>query len=399
MHLYDSPQDRAFRLELRQWLADAVASLPERPAAADWAARRAFDAEWQRRLFDAGYAGMTWPKEYGGRGASVTEYAIFLQECAAARAPDVGVFFIAQMHAGPTVIAEGSPEQRSFHLPRILRGESVWCQGFSEPGAGSDLTSLRTRAIDDGDALVVTGQKIWTSFAQAADYCELLVRTDPDAPKHKGISWVIMPMNLPGIDVRPLRTIEGKEEFSELFLDQVRIPKANLVGSVNDGWRVANVTLSFERGTASIRDLLDRITLIRELAEMAQRIVRNGSPLWADAGIRRDIGVVTAEFDALWAMTMRNLSQAETGPLPVGAASAFKLSFGEALHHLGDLSMRVLERAGLSLGQTDSLQVGRFATAELWAFAISIAAGSSQIQRKIIAERVLGLPREDRRAS
>jgi alkylation response protein AidB-like acyl-CoA dehydrogenase len=206
-------------------------------------------------------------------------------------------------------------------------------------------------------------------------------------------------MDLPGIEVRPLRTIEGKAEFSELFLDEVRIPKANLVGNLHDGWRVANVTLSFERGTASIRDLLDRINLIRDLAALAQRLERDGAPLWADRGIRRDIGLVAAEFDALWAMTMRNLSQAETGPLPVGAASAFKLSFAEALHHLGDLSMRVLERAGLSLGQVDSLQVGRFATAELWAFAISIAAGSSQIQRKIIAERVLGLPREDHRAS
>jgi alkylation response protein AidB-like acyl-CoA dehydrogenase len=398
VHLNDSPDDRTFRLDLRDWLSEVVPSLPDPPARDEWHARREFDATWQRMLYDAGYAGINWPKEYGGRGATVTEHAIFLEECARARAPDVGMPFVALFHAGPTLIAEGTPEQQGFHLPRILRGESVWCQGFSEPGAGSDLASLRTAAAEDGDEFVVTGQKIWTSRAQVSDYCELLVRTDLAAPKHQGISWMIMPMDTAGVDVRPLRTIEGNTEFNELYLDEVRIPKANLVGALNDGWRVANVTFSFERGTANVAELHERINQVRDLAELARRLSRDGAPLWDDAGIRREIGTMAAELDALWALTQRNLSRASTGPLSVGAASAFKLSFAEAMHHLGDLSMRVLDRAGLSLGDVGSLPTARHASIELWAFALSIGGGTSQIQRKIIAERVLGLPREERRA-
>jgi alkylation response protein AidB-like acyl-CoA dehydrogenase len=401
LHLHDSPEDRSFRLELREWLVDAVASLPAMPHPDDWSARREFDANWQGMLFDAGYAGMNWPVEYGGRGATVTQHLIFLEECVAARAPDIGVntLFVSLFHAGPTLIAEGTPEQRAFHLPRILRGESVWCQGFSEPNAGSDLASLRTIAVEDGDEFVVTGQKIWTSRAQVSDYCELLVRTDPAAPKHKGISWLIMPMDTPGVEVRPLRTIEDRREFNELILDQVRIPKENLVGAVNDGWRVTHVTFGFERGTASIADMLERAALVRDLAALAQQLTRDGEPLWSDPGIRREIGFVAAEFDALWALTKRNLSQAKEGPVSVSGASAFKLAFAEAMHRLGDLSLRLLGSAGRSLGDVDSLSSGRLAHVELWAFALSIGAGTSQIQRKIIAERVLGLPREDRGAS
>src|ERR1051325_2229476 len=230
LHLNDSPEDRSFRLELRDWLARVVAVLPEAPQLDDWGARRTFDAHWQRMLYDAGYAGMNWPKEHGGRGATVTEHAIFLEECAAVRAPAVGVNFVGLLHAGPTLIAEGTTEQKAFHLPRILCGESIWCQGFSEPGAGSDLASLRTTAVEDGDEFVVTGQKIWTSFAHVADYSELLVRTNPNGSKQKGISWLIMPMDSPGIEVRPLRTIENRAEFNQLFLNEVRIPKGNLFG-------------------------------------------------------------------------------------------------------------------------------------------------------------------------
>jgi alkylation response protein AidB-like acyl-CoA dehydrogenase len=399
LHLNDSPEDRSFRLELRDWLARVVAVLPEAPQLDDWGARRTFDAHWQRMLYDAGYAGMNWPKEHGGRGATVTEHAIFLEECAAVRAPAVGVNFVGLLHAGPTLIAEGTTEQKAFHLPRILCGESIWCQGFSEPGAGSDLASLRTTAVEDGDEFVVTGQKIWTSFAHVADYCELLVRTNPNGSKQKGISWLIMPMDSPGIEVRPLRTIENRAEFNQLFLNEVRIPKVNLVGALNDGWRVANVTFSFERGTSTVTELLERMNLVRDLAVLAQQLTCGGEPLWSDAGIRREIGAVAAEFDALWALTKRNLSHAANGPLPIGAASVFKLSFAEALHRLGDLAMRVLGRVGLSLADVGSLSTGRHSRVELWAFAHSIGGGTSQIQRKIIAERVLGLPREERGAS
>ena len=197
MDLRYSESDERFRAELRAWLERALPSLPPKPAVEDWPARRAWDTAWQRMLHDAGYAGIDWPKEVGGRGATPTEHLIFLEETERAGAPYVGVNFVGLLHAGPTIVAEGTPEQKRAHLPRILRGEEVWCQGFSEPGAGSDLGALSTRAVRDGDDYVVTGQKIWTSFAQVADYCELLVRTDK--PKHRGITWLIMPMDSPGI--------------------------------------------------------------------------------------------------------------------------------------------------------------------------------------------------------
>ncbi|MEL7210566.1 MAG: acyl-CoA dehydrogenase family protein, partial [Actinomycetota bacterium] len=235
MDLRYSEAEAAFRDELRDWLADAVPAVGAAPAEEDWVAKREFDTAWQRQLFDAGYAGINWPADFGGRGASPQEHLIFLEESERAGAPYVGVNFVGLLHAGPTVMVEGTDEQRAHHLPGILKGEHVWCQGFSEPQAGSDLASLRTRAVQDGDEYVLNGQKIWTSHAQVADYCEMLVRTDPDAPKHKGISWLIVPMDAPGIEIRPLETIRGDAEFSEVFLDDVRVPVANRVGEENDG--------------------------------------------------------------------------------------------------------------------------------------------------------------------
>ena len=212
-----------------------------------------------------GYAGLAWPADHGGRGAPISQQLVYLEEYARANAPYISVNFVGMMHAGPTLIAEGTDEQRAFHLPKILKGESVWCQGFSEPEAGSDLASLRTRAERVGDEYVVSGQKIWSTRAQVADYCELLVRTDPNATKHRGISWLILPMTLPGIDVRPIRTIDGDSHFCEIFLDEVRVPVANRVGEENDGWRVANVTLRFERGTAFAQHIIMMRSQIRHL--------------------------------------------------------------------------------------------------------------------------------------
>ena len=262
MDLRYSDSDEAFRAELREWLAVELPQLPPMPARGDWTARRGYDTDWQRRLFDAGYAGINWPKEYGGRGASPSEQLVFLEETGRARAPYVGVNFVGLLHAGPTIIAEGTEEQKAAHLPRILEGREVWCQGFSEPNAGSDLASLRTRAVRDGDHYVVTGQKTWCSFGHIGDVGELLVRTDPDAPKHQGITWLMLPMDLPGIEIRPIETVLGSSEFCELFLDEVRVPVANRVGAENDGWRVTNVTLSFERGTAFVSELVDAMQLV-----------------------------------------------------------------------------------------------------------------------------------------
>ncbi len=267
MDLRYSEAEEEFRAGLRAWLAEAVPNLPAKPSLDDWPARRIYDTGWQRQLYDAGYAGIDWPTEVGGRGATPVEQLIYIEELARAHAPYVGVNFVGLLHAGPTIAVEGTAAQRERFLPPILRGDAVWCQGFSEPNAGSDLAALRTRAVPDGDQYVVTGQKIWTSHAEVADFCELLVRTGPEGSGHRGITWLAMPMDAPGIEIRPLRTIAGTSEFAELFLDEVRIPVGNRLGAEDDGWRVTMVTLSFERGTAFLSELFGSIELLRELRD------------------------------------------------------------------------------------------------------------------------------------
>jgi alkylation response protein AidB-like acyl-CoA dehydrogenase len=387
---YSAPE-QAFRGELRQWLGVTLPTLAAAPPADDWPARRRYDSHWQRLLFEGGYAGVDWPAEGGGRGASPIEQLIFKEECERAGAPYVGVNFVGLLHAGPTVIAEGSPEQKARYLPPILRGDEVWCQGFSEPDAGSDLASLRTRAVRDGDQYVVNGSKIWTSHAEVADHCELLVRTGEDG--HRGITWLIMPMDAPGIEIRPLRTIAGSTEFAELFLHEVRVPVANRVGEENDGWRVTMVTLSFERGTAFVGELLESMRLLQSLQLLARRL---GSQ--DDLGLRRRLGHLVAAFDALWALTKRNVSEAAQTGVPGIGGSVFKLSFSEQAQALGDLALEMLERAALSgdpLLGPDGLELGNQEQLHSWfkSISLTIAAGTSQVQRNIVAERILGLPK------
>ena len=395
MDLRYSDAEQAFRSDLRAWLEKSLPDLPDRPSPDDWPGRRAYDTHWQRLLFDAGYAGVDWPTEGGGRGASPVEELIFKEELERAHAPYVGVNFVGLLHAGPTVIAEGTPEQRARFLPPILRGDEVWCQGFSEPNAGSDLASMRTRAVRDGDDYVISGQKIWTSHAEVADYCELLVRTGPEDSRHRGISWLILPMDTPGVDIRPLHTIAGSTEFAELFLDEVRVPVANRVGEENDGWRVTMVTLSFERGTAFVGDLLEAIELLSTCVELAKR-----TGAWADPGTRRQAGHLKAELDALWALTKRNVSQAARTGIPGVGGTYFKLAYSETRHKLGEFSLALLERAGLSahdLEGTDGrglLPAGTAVEDWLRGISLAIAAGTSQIQRNIVGERILGLPKE-----
>ena len=379
MDLRFSDADEAFRTELRAWLASVLPDLAPQPARDDWSARRVWDTDWQRRLFDAGYAGLNWPKEYGGQAAPPSQQLVFLEETTRARAPYVGVNFVGLLHAGPTIVAEGTPEQKAAHLPKILRGDEVWCQGFSEPGAGSDLASLRTRAVRDGDHYVVTGQKIWCSYGQIGDFGELLVRTNPDAPKHKGITWLMLPMNLPGIEVRPLKTVLGSSEFAELFLDEVRVPVDYRVGEENDGWRVTNVTLSFERGTAFVSDLVDATRLVEDLA-----------PYVADPAHRRELGHIAAELDAIWLLTKRNITQSSRGVAGRGPFM-IKLAYSEVCQKMGELALRVLERNVLAVDAE-----GPFVEERLRSLAFTIAAGTSQIQRNILSERVLGMPREPR---
>ncbi|MEU1593832.1 acyl-CoA dehydrogenase [Streptomyces sp. NPDC005708] len=383
MDLADSPEEEEFRVRLREWLAKVLPTLPPKPSPEDWPARRAYDLGWQRMLYDAGYAGLHWPEDAGGRGATPTRHLIFLEETEKAGAPYVGANFVGLLHAGPTIAAEGTPEQRARWLPPVLRGEEVWCQGFSEPDAGSDLASLRTRARRDGDTYVVSGSKVWTSHAEVADWCELLVRTDPSAPRHRGITWLAMPMDAPGITVRPLRTLVGSNEFAEVFLDEVRVPVANRVGAENDGWRVTMVTLSFERGTAFAGEV---VACRRVLGELAREARSNGR--WDDAPLRRRLGRLNAHFRALWRLTQWNVSEAESaGGVPGAGGSVFKLSYSHARQELYDIAAEVLGTGCLDLGRPWVLD-------RLSSLSYTIAAGTSQIQRNIVGERILGLPKE-----
>ncbi|GGV43531.1 acyl-CoA dehydrogenase family protein [Streptomyces spectabilis] len=375
MDLSYTDEEEDFRARLRDWLAEVLPKLPERPDPLDWPGRRAYDSGWQRALYDAGYAHVHWE-------ASPTLRMIFLEESERAGAPYVGANFVGLLHAGPTIAAEGTPEQRARWLQPILRGDEIWCQGFSEPDAGSDLASLRTRARREGDHYVVTGSKVWTSHAEVADWCELLVRTDPEAPRHRGLSWLALPMDAPGITVRPLRTLAGSAEFAEVFLDEVPVPVANRVGAENDGWRVTTVTLSFERGTAFVGEV---VGCRRVLGELAREARANGR--WDDAVLRRRLGRLSAEFQALWRLTQRNVSEAQrTGGVPGAGGSVFKLRYSHARQELYDAAADVLGDGGLDLGNA-------WARERLSSLSYTIAAGTSQIQRNIVAERILGLPK------
>ncbi|MFE7775850.1 acyl-CoA dehydrogenase family protein [Streptomyces sp. NPDC057445] len=375
MDLAYTEEEQSFAARLREWLAVVLPKLPPKPSPDDWPGRRAYDAGWQRALYDAGYADLHWD-------APPTKRLIFLEETERAGAPYVGANFVGLLHAGPTIAAEGTAGQRERWLPPILRGDEIWCQGFSEPDAGSDLASLRTRAVRDGDFYVVTGSKIWTSHAEVADWCELLVRTDPGAPKHRGISWLAMPMDTPGVTVRPLRTLAGSTEFAEVFLDEVRVPVANRVGAENDGWRVTMVTLSFERGTAFVGEV---VACRRTLGELARTARENGR--WDDPELRRRLGRLNAEFGALWRLIQWNVSEsARTGGVPGTGGSVFKLRYSHARQDLYDTAADVLGPDALDLSRQWSLD-------RLSSLSYTIAAGTSQIQRNIVAERLLGLPK------
>jgi alkylation response protein AidB-like acyl-CoA dehydrogenase len=393
-----SESDQKFRAELRAWLDKEVPLHGEPPDDDDWPARRVYDTGWQRKLFDAGYAGINWPKEYGGRDASLTEQFVYYEEIARANAPYIGMNFVGMLHGGPTVIAEGTAEQKAAHIPYILRGEQIWCQGFSEPGAGSDLAALSTRAERDGDDYIVNGHKIWCSFAQGADYCELLVRTDPDARKHGGISWLIMPMDLPGIEIRPLPTLAGENDFSEVFLNDVRVPISNRVGVENDGWRVTNVTLRFERGTAFASEMYQLQQFLREVVKLAKATPKGSGNAWDDVALRREVGHTQSELDALWAMVKLSVSESSDTGVPGVGASAVKLFYTELYQRIGELGMRVLGRAALCRSDVAGKPSHMFLHKALNSLSLTIAAGSSQIQRNIIGERILGLPKEVRPA-
>ncbi len=390
-----SDAEEAFRTEARAWLEANVPRGP-RPEIADLAARRAYDMAWQRRMYDAGWAGISWPAEYGGRGATLMEQLVWYEEYARVGAPEVTTGFVGLKHAGPTLIACGSEAQKAFHLPRILRGDVVWCQGFSEPNAGSDLASLQTRGDIDGDHLVVNGQKIWTSFGHVAEFQELLVRTDPAAARpHAGITWVICPMDAPGIEIRPIKTLAGNSDFCEVFYDNVRIPLANVVGTLNDGWRVAMATLSFERGTAFMSEQVRQARRLDELVEVARRTAGPDGrrPAIDDDEIARRLALAAAEVEAMRAMTYRSLSLAARTGMPGAEASLIRLFFSELVQRIDALAMDILGSDALCGFDAAGAPGEGWSERYLTGLSQTIGGGTKEIQRNIIGERVLGLPR------
>ncbi|MGF6999367.1 acyl-CoA dehydrogenase family protein [Paraburkholderia sp. GAS32] len=385
MDLQFSREDKVFREEARDWL-NSNCPCERRPHAGE--AMREFDLAWQKRQYEGGWAGVSWPPQYGGLGLSLTRQLIWHEEYARADAPDNHLCFVALNHAGPTIIARGSEAQKQEHLPKILSGRTIWCQGFSEPNAGSDLGSLKTRAHIDGEYLVVNGSKIWTSHGHLSDWQELLVRTDPEAPKHKGISWVICDMRSAGITLRPIEimTSPNQVHFVQCFYDDVRIPLANVVGAVNDGWNVAMSTLGFERGTAQIRDMIRYAFLLERMIERAQQRLGADCPLSKDE-IGTRLAQLRADMAAARAMTYMVVSRAQAG-ISGSESSLMRAMVGETQQRARRLALDILGPYALENPEDDD-----WVYYYLRSFAITIAAGTAQIQRNIIGERVLGLPR------
>ena len=393
MNLDLTAEEQAFREEARDWLRSNLPT-DERPP--EGQEMREFDLAWQRTLFDGGWAGINWPAEFGGRGLSDIQQMIWYEEFAKADPPFTlanSCTFVGNMHGGPTLIVNGTDEQKAEYLPQILKGEKVWCQGFSEPGAGSDLAGLSTKAEVDGDHLVVTGQKTWTSYAHVADLQELLVRTDPDAPKHKGITWVVCDMRTPGIEIRPIQTMSHVTDFAEVFYDEVRIPLANVVGGLNNGWRTAMSTLSFERGTGFMADQVELASTVERLVEEAK--VRTGPdgrrPAIADDEIRRRLAVARAEVAALKAMTIAGISRTARSGMPGPEGSMIRLFHGELHQRVYQLALDIVGPEALRLTPVDG--EGVWTGPYLQSFAYTIGGGTTDIQRNIVGERVLGLPR------
>jgi alkylation response protein AidB-like acyl-CoA dehydrogenase len=385
-----TPEDRAFREEVRAWLSGNVPKEKLPPIGAEQAA---FMRAWQRKQYDAGWAGVAWPKEHGGRGLALVQQVIWYEEYARAGAPDSSCILIALSHGGPTLMVRGTEAQRTFHLPRILKGESIWCQGFSEPNAGSDLAGVQTRGVVDGDYLVVNGQKIWTSFAQVADYQELLIRTDPHTSRHRGLSWIICDMKLPGITVRPIEALDGQFHNCQVFYDNVRIPLENVVGQLNDGWRVALATLSFERGSSFMEYQLRLAADIEALIQLARRLPgRNGKPLIGDDRIASELARLRAQVASLRAATYMSTSRALRQELPGPEGAYLALLYGDLSQASTRLAMDIIGSDGLERPREFDQEgwVQRY----LRALLDTIGGGTSEIRRNIIGERVLGLPKD-----
>jgi alkylation response protein AidB-like acyl-CoA dehydrogenase len=377
--LRDTPEEAAFRAELRAWLD---ANLPDERRGGRGGAQRfddSFGREWSRMLHEGGYAGLTWPKEYGGAGAPYSFQAIFYEEMARAQAPPhVGVIGLGM--AGPTIIAHGTDEQKQAHLAKILSAEEIWCQGFSEPDAGSDLAAARTRAERRGDVYVVNGQKVWSSFAHIADFCILVTRSDADAPRYRNLTYLIVDMHAPGVEVRPLRQITGEAEFNEIFFNDVEVPVSNRLGEEGEGWQVAMTTLLHERGTLGFALTATLEASVDRLLDVARE---NGN---GDGSRRERVAAEWIELQALRYTNYRALGTLQRTGIPGPEGSAIKLRWSEQNQRLTKLARELQGAEGI-------LDDGWWQHQQLRSRGNTIEAGTSEVLRNIVAERVLGLPR------
>jgi alkylation response protein AidB-like acyl-CoA dehydrogenase len=390
-----TPQELRFRDEVRVWFAENVPK--------DWVKRRDEEESmlgrfeylraWQRKLYDEGWAGISWPKDFGGRGAAVMEQVIFIEEMARAEAPPMANV-IALGLIGPTIIAFGTPEHKKRYLAKMLSAEEIWCQGFSEPNAGSDLAALSTTGVLDGDHFVVNGQKCWTSYAWAADWCELIVRTDPTVPKHKGLTVLLVDMHSPGVEVRGLKQMSGESEFGEIFFRDVRVPVANVVGKVNEGWGVAMGTLMHERGTFGAALQVNYRRNFNRLVEIAKHIDRNGKPASEDPVIRQKLAQCYAEIEVMRLNQLRAFSRINETGVPGPEGSIQKIFWSELNQRFQQVAMEILGPYGqLAHGSPDVFDEGQWAYGYLRSRGNTIEAGTSEIQRNIIGHFVLGLPK------
>jgi alkylation response protein AidB-like acyl-CoA dehydrogenase len=388
-----SEEDEAFRREFRSWLE---ANLPR-----DWRGDNELDAdskseferrrEWHRKLYDAGWMCIHWPKEYGGRGATLLQQLVYAQELERAKAPPV-VNFQGIARVGPTLMQWGTPEQKKRYIPRIPSAEEIWCQGLSEPNHGSDLAAVETRAVDMGDYFVVNGSKVWTSNAQHADFSTLLCRTDPELPKHKGLSYLLVDMKSPGVTVRPLQQITGEHGFNQVFYEDVKVPKTNLVGTKNQGWMVAMTNMMFERTIHGGRT--DMMVEVRQLAKLAKTVQRGDHPAWDEEYVRQAIARLACEAEALKYTSYRQLTRQLKGMQPGPEGSVLKLGTTDLNLRIQSFAMELLGAYSvLEYNAPGAIDHGKWSHRMLAARRGTIAAGTNEIQHNIIGERVLGLPK------